>query len=95
MSAASRMTCEFAPPYPKELTPARLTGEVDGQARFSVTILMFHSSSLIFGLMDWTPTVGGISPFSNARTTLMMLEIPLAASLHRALDLVLFLGVIY
>jgi hypothetical protein len=49
-----------------------------------VTILMFHSSSLIFGLMDWTPTVGGISPFSNARTTLMMLEIPLAASLHRA-----------
>lgn len=75
------MACAFAPPYPKLLTPARRIPFRSGHDLPSVTTSTRHSLGLIFGLSLVTPCVGGMNPASSARATLIMLEMPLAASL--------------
>ena len=77
---ASKMTWPLAPPYPKELTPAHGIMVV-GQLRLVLTISIFLSLVLSSGFTSFTPMVAGMTLFSRAKTTLMMLEIPLTASL--------------
>ena len=63
------------------LTRRGFPSDAPGHGSFWVTTRTFHSSLLMLELSFCTPCVGGIIACSNIRLALMMLAIPLAASL--------------
>ena len=78
------------PPYPKELILAvgtEFSFLVVGKGRKVRAISIVRSAHGILPVNSPTPTVGGMAKFSNARVVLMMLVMPLAASLWPKLDL--------
>ena len=74
------MTCAFVPPKPKELTPAmRLPSRGSQASRFACTRTRSSSNGMCgFGVWKWR--LGGSSPWSIERTTLMSPAMPAAAS---------------
>ena len=63
------------------LTRRRSLDDAPGHDSFWVMTRTFHSSVLMFGLIFFTPWLGGIVAVSSISVALMMLVIPLAASL--------------
>ena len=63
------------------LTRRGFPSDAPGHGSFSVTTRTFHSLTLIRGLIFVSPCVGGIAAVSSMTVALMILAIPLAASL--------------